>query len=367
MAEDFIIDDYGGGFYNGGGGGDYYGSGAGDDFYYGYGSDQPSAAPDLPFFQGPVWWSVPLEPPLDPVADQAFLNDPGAGALSFDQLFWEWMGLGLNPDDAAHFAQLDLEAAAPGDLIRLVSAEEGSTPSPVQLPDIGPLPPFPYTPFDPWQTPPIIPELEIYFPLPPPPPPAPTTPKLPPACKGGTYHPYPIGHPQQDICVPFPPAPKPPAQQSKPPAQSQSPASKPPTQQQSKPPTQQQQCPTGQWRNPQTGRCEPIPKCTTPGTVFDQRSGRCVPFAQAQQPGCPPGQWPNPQTRRCEPIPKCTTPGTVFDPNTGQCVPKSQLGGEESIFDGLGKLPWWVWALLAGVGVVALSDRGDQKTTTRRR
>lgn len=291
MAEDFYIDDYGGGdYYNGGGGGDYYGSGVGDDFTYGYGFDS--------------------QEPTTVGSDDLFL----------DYLDY-YLGQGYDDQVALDLADTGASTGQPAPII--VETYTPYLPEPVLLPDIRPFSlPYISTPFDPFQfQPPSIPFLPESQPLPP-------GVRLPPACAGGTYHPYPIGHAQQDICVPFPPAPKPPAQQT----QQQQQTPKPPAQQQ-KPPTQQQQpCPATHCKHPQTGQCLPIPQ----------------------------GYARHPQTQVC--IPRCGS-GTVFDQATGRCVPQGQaispLPSEfDEMFADLKKLPWWVWAGLAGV--VVLTQRGGR-------
>lgn len=215
-----------------------------------------------------------------------------------------------------------------------------------------PVPPIDYAPYQ--QLWPI--EEPQYFPLPVPPLlPAPATqqPNLPPACLGGQYHPYPIGHPQQNICIPFPPA-----QVSKSPAPvpgTTAPSgggtstSKPPAQQQ-KPP-QQPKCPTGYFPDPATGQCKPIP--------------------QGQPQSCATGYY-RASNGQCLPIPKCTTPGTVFDQARGLCVPQGQAisplpEGVEGLFDELSNLPWWIWLALGGLILLNRDEDGKRATVTYRR
>jgi hypothetical protein len=144
------------------------------------------------------------------------------------------------------------------------------------------------------------------------PPPPGSGQRLPKACYGPTYHPYPIGHPQQDLCVPYP----------------NDPNARRRIQQQ-----QQQQ----------------------------QQQQRRAQQQQQQQPCKPkPGEWFNPKTRKCEPIPKCTTPGTVFDPRAGRCVPPNQLSKPGSGF------PWWILLVLAGAYVISQSGDNDRPTYRRR-
>lgn len=295
--------------------------GAGDDFNYGYGADSGSSGGDL-----------------------------------FNAYLDYYIELGYSPLDAVDLAAQQAEAGS----ILTPTYEQGLSPTlpNTSLPDYS-LPTY----YNYWESPPYVPTFpDLPAPTRPlPESPASSQPNLPPACGAGTYHPYPIGHPQQNICVPFPEAttnaPKPPTATA-----TGSTSSKPPAQQ--KPP-QQQQCPQGYYRA-SNGQCLPIPRCTTPGTVFDVRSGRCVPSGQSSAPGCPPGEWFNPQTRRCEVAPLCTTPGTVFDVHTGMCVPPDQLTSGEDIFGGLKNIPWWVWLAAAGLFLLGRDDEGGGRTTTVR-
>lgn len=216
---------------------------------------------------------------------------------------------------------------------------EPFTPEPLSLPDIWPTYGLPYfSNYDQWQSPPYVP---VFSDLPTPRPPVGQTaqqPNLPPACPGGYYHPYPIGHPDQNKCVPFPPLPTPaPPQQSGQQSGGGSQAPKP-----------QQQCPQGQYRDPATGQCKPIPQ------------------GQPQQ--CPTGYYRAPNGQ-CLPIPKCTTAGTVFDQARGICVPQGQavLPLPEGLFDELSKLPWWIWLALGGLLLLGKDDDGRTTTVRYRR
>lgn len=254
-----------------------------------------------------------------------------------------------------------------------LAAQEASAPSfqlegegQLPLPDVSfPFYELPYIP-DAFLTPytPIFPDLPeplppivtpvIPFTVPAPPQtPLPTTPTtgpqpiapgLPPACPTGQYHPYPIGHPDQNKCVPFPPAQTGSKPQQQKPAASSGGASSGGAQQK---PQQQQQCPKGYYRDPATGQCKPIP--------------------QGQPQSCPTGYF-RASTGQCLPIPKCTTPGTVFDQATGLCVPKDQAisplpEGVEGLFDELKNLPWWVWLALGGLILLSRDGDGGKKTT----
>jgi hypothetical protein len=71
-------------------------------------------------------------------------------------------------------------------------------------------------------------------------------------------------------------------------------------------------------------------------------------------------------------IPKCATPGTVFDQARGLCVPKGQAisplpEGVEGLFDELSKLPWWVWLALGGLLLLNRDEDGKKTTVTYRR
>lgn len=366
--------------------GDYYGEefyGVGDGYSGGYGGYDPFGyefgIDEIPY--------APYEP--EPLNEPNY-QDSGSD-LYFDYLDY-YLGQGYDTATADQYAWEDSQGAA----FQL----EGEGQLPVEQPPIvGDWWNVPYTPLlPPMETPPYTP-YEPPAPEPPPLPQSPATqqPNLPPACPTGSYHPYPIGHPQQNVCVPFPTQQQRPQQQPRPQA-SPSPsggASQPRPQQQQQQPScptyckhpqtgqwfrtpsgytcapvtqvctpisgqQQANCPTGQVRNPSTGQCVTVPQCATPGTVFDARTGRCVPFAQAQQPLCPPGYWPNFNTKRCEPIPQCQT-GLVFDQTKGLCVTPSELDGD--ILEELKKLPWWVWAALGGFFLLSRSDEGGKKTT----
>jgi hypothetical protein len=303
-----------------------------DDFYYGYGSgesDQYGGTPDYaPGYEdisyAPYEQSWGLESP----AFESFSDSPfgGDGDL-FGAYYDYYLGLGLDPMQALSYAAEDASSGS------IQSFTEEAAP----LPDISwPLYGLPYVPnYDYGQYSPYIP---VFSDLPTPAPPLQTSPaiqqpNLPTACPGGYYHPYPIGHPDQNKCVPFPPQATPaPPQQSSSSGGSQAP----------KPP--QQQCPKGYYRDPATGQCKPIP--------------------QGQPQSCPSGYYRAP-TGQCLPIPKCTTPGTVFDQARGICVPQGQAVAplSEGLFDGLSKLPWWIWLALGGLLLLSRDD-GDGKKTT---
>lgn len=107
---------------------------------------------------------------------------------------------------------------------------------------------------------------------------------LPKPCYGATYHPYPIGHPQQDLCEPYPDnntaAKKQAAQQKK----TQQAAANAMKAAQKK---QDQACPKHPqglpvWKNPQTGKCEVVPQCPQ-GSKFDSATRRCLTPAQVKE------------------------------------------------------------------------------------
>lgn len=315
MAEDFYYDDYGGDFYdggysyvpevsflaNGGGGGfDYYG--AGGDFFYGYGFDDPVADS---FFELPMPDYEPL-PYIEPI-DYAPLPDT----------FFELPNLPIYEQEPFFpqlpFTQLPdyvLEPLPPIELFPEViqmETEQGY----VSLPTLAPLPfvPSPIDlPFGDFFGLPYLPD-----PLPPPVAPPTTTPTaelpcvgrtangLPPPCPAG-YGRGPFGS-DPCLCYPLPPATTQ-TQTPKPPTTTQTP--KPPTPQQTA--QQQQTCPTGYCKHPQTGQCLPIPQ----------------------------GWQRHPQTQVCVPITQQVSPLPI----------PTEVGGA---LDELKKLPWWVWAGLAGV------------------
>jgi hypothetical protein len=322
MAEDFYTDDWGyddaSYYYDGGGGGDYYGSG-GDDFYYGYGAGETQPIDYLPsqettyfdFGQG-----------YDTGLWQGFESQQVGGDDLYSAYWNYYMGLGYDPLVAADLAYEDASAGS----IQTITSEQAPAP---ELPEIFPYYGLPYVP-DYYQSPPYI-ELPEgpYYPLPPSPQEQLPTqqPNLPPYCPQGQYHPYPIGHPQQNICVPFPAAPTPQTQQRLPGQQPTGQTQAPRPAEQPRP--TQQQCPTGYYRAP-TGQCLPIPRCTTPGTVFDQATGRCVPQGQAVSP---------------LPIPS----------------------EAKDLWANLKELPWWLWVALAGLLLLGKDDDGRKTTVVHRR
>ena len=223
-------------------------------------------------------------------------------------------------------------------------AEPFTTPYNPVFPDLPPpLPPtvtptIPFTVAPPPQTP--LPQTPTTGPIP-------IAPGLPPACPAGQYHPYPIGHPDQNRCVPFPPAQVKTSPQAIPAGAAGGGAvggsSAPKSPVQTKPPSQQQ-CPQGQYRDPITGQCKPIP--------------------QGQPQACPAGYYRT-SAGQCLPIPKCSTPGTVFDAAVGLCVPTAQaiapVDEFGSIFGGLKNIPWWLWAAAAGLLLLGRDDDGPRR------
>lgn len=281
--------------------------------------EEPLPFEPLPGEFGTGLWLMPgqeyqtVDVPLEP-----------QGPLTFEDAYFDWLAMGLNPDDAAYFATLDLEAAGAGEgTIRISGAEQEIRPEPPMLPDLPPMSlPYIPSPWDVWQTPPIIPPFEFEEPIPPAPPiqklgPCNTPTGLPGPCAGGFYHP--MDNPC--ACVPFPPAP-PATQTPRPPTQQPSQAPRPPAQQQPRPPqTQQQPCPTGYCKHPTTGQCMPIPQ----------------------------GYVRHPQTQVC----------TAQAPQVSPLPIPSEA---EDMFADLKKLPWWVWA--AGAGLLFLGMGGEERRTT---
>lgn len=329
MGADFYTDDYGGDYYDVyGGGGDYSGYsgydlggeyfsdpyldiGAGGDFNYGYGFDAPgiiSPGGDAIAWGGTDFnYGYGFDQGLPP--DYAPGFEPGGSDL-FGAFFDYYSGQGYDDYTAM---QLAAEQSAAGSIL---TETYEAAPPPI-LPDIGEYFPLPYvSPYDYWQSPPYIPN----FPEGPAPPPPSSPRNLPPYCPAGQYHPYPIGHPQQNLCVAFPQAttqaPKPPSATSGAPPPAPKPQAKPPS---------QQQCPQGYYKATNS-QCLPISRCTTPGTVFDAARGICVPKGQAVSP---------------LPIPS----------------------EAKDLLANLKELPWWVW--LAAGGLLLLSQ-GESKTTTVR-
>ena len=290
-----------------------------------------------------------------PVADQAapadtgqYAYDPSTGGVVdtglqqtdlFGAFFDYYSAQGYDDSTAMQLAAADAAGGA------IVSETTSAPAPPPNLPDVGQFFPLPYvSPYSPYETPPYIPTFPGGEPPPPPPglPPSPATgqPGLPPYCPAGQYHPYPIGDPRQNICAPFPQAT---TQGAKPPAgaPAPAPAPKPPTQ--AKPPTLPP-CPPGYYRAP-NGACLPIPRCTTPGTVYDTNSGQCRPVAQVSAPVA------------------CAAP-MVFDSTQGACVMPAQAAPAGDIFSGLKSIPLWVW--LAAAGLLLLNQGSGDRTTTVR-
>lgn len=147
---------------------------------------------------------------------------------------------------------------------------------------------------------------------------------LPPACGPGTYHPYPIGHPQQDECVPFP------GWENGPPTGSPQPTSS------STGGLQIPRCPTGQAPYPLTLKCVPI-QCPT-GTRRNPLSGLCI------------------KTTNTAAVPGCPDSRMVFDMRTGRCVMPGSREALASIAADekeTGGFSWWWLLLLAGIVVAS--------------
>lgn len=338
-AEDYS-DTY---FLNGGGGGYYdYGYGGGDYYYeptyyvpidyapidFAPYEPLPLEPPQLEyvptfeeFFHDPSW--VPEEVPFAPY-EPLPLEPPTFEPISVgsDDLFLDYLSyyLGQGYDDATATTLAD-QGAATGVAAPIVF--ETYTPYLPEAPALPDLPPmtFPYvpSPYDPWaqwMTPPTIPPIPE--PIPPAPPaqklgPCDTPDGLPGPCAGGFYHP--MDNPC--ACVPFPPAPAPAPAPQQPPSQTPRPSTPTPTPA-PRPPTQQQQqpCPTGYCKHPTTGQCMPIPQ----------------------------GYQRHPQTQVCT-------------AQTPQVSPLPIPSEAEDMFADLKKLPWWVWAGLAGVVVLSRGGR----------
>lgn len=140
-----------------------------------------------------------------------------------------------------------------------------------------------------------------------------TTTHLPPACYGPTYHPFPIGHPQQDLCVPYPSA-----------GQGGGGGGQPGQQ-------------PGQQGGSQSGQQQ-----AWPGGAVGAAAGAALKY------------WLNPKTGRMEPIPACPQ-GSVFDQRIGQCVRANAQGEPDGEEDN-----WWLWLLLAGGAIVLMSGGNDR-------
>jgi hypothetical protein len=206
-----------------------------------------------------------------------------------------------------------LEPLPPIDLfaetIQMETEPGGLIQTPVELPTLTPFPTIPYiTPYVPIDFE-GFPEGPFYgLPEPPKLGPCDTPNGLPGPCARGFYH------PQADpcSCVPFPPAP---TQTSTQQPTTTAPKSSSPTPSPTSAPVQQQQaCPTGYCKHPTTGQCMQIPV----------------------------GYVRHPQTQICTLATQQTAPP-----------------GETDVFAELKKLPWWVWAGIAGVFV--LSQGGGRR------
>lgn len=335
-------------------------AGGGDDFVYGYGGGGDEVSIDLgsgiDIGDADFYYGYGFDTGAE-YGDSGY--SPGGGNL-FDAYTDFYTESGFDLMTAMELAAQEVAAGS----TKIVTDEYGPLPDISNQPFYG-LPYIPdsfltpYTPIFPDLPEPLPPVITPLIPLnvqPPPqvplpqiptPGPQPIAPGLPPACPSGQYRPFPIGHPDQNKCVPFPPA----QTGSRPQAQPKPSAAPGGTASTSKPPAQkppaQQACPKGYYRDPATGQCKPIP--------------------QGQPQACPSGYF-RASNGQCLPIPKCTTPGTVFDQATGLCVPKDQAisplpEGVEGLFDELSKLPWWVWLALGGLILLSRDGEGGKRTT----
>ncbi len=283
------------------GGGDYFDGSSWDDVFYDYlgmGYDPFDAA----YFAngggsgGNGWWWGNFDESGDYVGGA---RDPNE---LWNDLFYWYLSQGYDPLDAATLA--DAEA---GSSIGVKTDLEFGLPNlPSNLPGVIP------APYDPTTIP--LPEWFANDPAPRPP-----LPPLPGACYGETYH------PQWDpfACVPYPDDKHPTARK-----QAQQKGRQQQQQQQKRQQQMQQKCPPGQKPYPYTGKCVPE-KCAT-GTRRNPATGECV---KTQQQG---------------ELPKCPDPRLVYDLQKKKCVvPGSSSGSSNS----------WLWLLLIAGGAVAISKR----------
>ncbi len=222
--------------------------------------------------------------PVNPFA----AGEPSGGDSSFWDSFYRYVEMGFSAIDAEWLAQQDAQ----------------------QLPEShsGPWWDPSWTTQPAWDLWPVVgPNIQEL-----PPPPAP----LPGVCPTGQYHPYPIGHPQQNACAPL----------SNDPAQRQ---------------RQQQQ--------EQTRTVTRLPTVSRTGTMTS---------ALPSSP-CRVGQWMNPTTRRCEPLPTCA-PDQIFSPSQRKCV---AAGARQGLTDLLRKMPWPMWIVLGLLlaGTLASGRSGESK------
>jgi hypothetical protein len=303
----------------------------------------------------------------------------GGTDLYLDYLNY-YLGQGYDDNTAAQYAQEDTQGPA------FQIEGEGRLPE-TQLPTFGgsffyPLPYVETQPFD-YQ----LPEGE-YYGLPPGPsgpcngsavPTCPAgqqnnpanqcecIPVLPGPCPAGQYHPYPAGHAQQNICVPFPAQQTQQQQQKQQTGGGRSSSGGGGSKQQPQP----QQCPAPYVRDPLTGQCK-LPPCPT-GYKRDPWTLQCVRQTQQQQQQqqCPTGYYLDPASRTCKPMPTCTTPGTVFDPVRGLCVPPNQLTQQPEEFSdflsSLKTVPWWAWGALAALLLLSRNKEEGRTTTVKYR
>lgn len=138
---------------------------------------------------------------------------------------------------------------------------------------------------------------------------------LPGYCPLGTYHPFPIGHPQQDLCAPFP-----------------------------------------GWED--IGQ--------TPAQKAAKAAAAAAAAAKAQSnqlanlPKCPAGQYYSTARKACVPIPQCPQ-GQAFNPKTERC---GAPGEGEGLLDLFKKMPFPMWIILALVIALMLSGNKGSGTTT---
>lgn len=297
---------------------DYYGD-YGSDFNYGYGAGESS-----------------------PVG--------GSGDL-FDAYTQYYEDMGFDTLTAMELASIEAQQGS----IQTITSEHELLPDLQQyyeLPYVENYNPWdfqPYTPIFEDLPPPLPPTVTPQIPLTVAPPPqvpmtptnpygaVPKAPGLPPPCPVGQYHPFPIGHPDQNKCIPFPPAqvsksPAPvPARSAGGGASGGGSTQKPPTQQ--KPPAQQTpiKCAPGQYYSQRLKRCVNVPKCV-PGFTFDPVLEACVRTGT-----------------QTSPLP---SPGGV--------------GAGGSIADLLKNTPPWLWAALLAALFLAMSGDDKKRATTRR-
>jgi hypothetical protein len=139
---------------------------------------------------------------------------------------------------------------------------------------------------------------------------------LPGYCQPGTYHPYPLGHPRQNECAPFPAA------------------------------------PTSRPGQPGPGQPGPGQIVGAGAAILTTAAARRA-AQRAQQErlnqACQTGTYFDSTSQRCLPIPVCGA-GMIFDPLTPGCLSPEDMAALDD-----NEMPSWVWLILIGLGLVIIT------------